>query len=47
MANQAKLLCGASLGRGKESLYKRSRSHDQDGRNAYLNKSSSPEPEVL
>ena len=24
--------CGASLGRGNESLYKWSRSHDQDGR---------------
>ena len=28
-------ICGASLGRGNESLYKWSRSHDQDGRHGY------------
>ena len=28
-------LRGASLGRGNESLYKFSRSHDQDGRHGY------------
>ena len=36
LANQSQILCGASLGRGKESLYKWSRSHDQDGRHAHL-----------
>ena len=35
LANQSQTSCGASLGRGKESLYKWSRSHDQDGRNGY------------
>ena len=33
---KAKFLCGASLGRGNESLYKCSRSHDQDGRHAHI-----------
>ena len=28
-------LCKASLGRGNESLYKKSRSHDQNGRHGY------------
>ena len=28
--------CGAALGRGNESLYELSRSHDQDGRNAHI-----------
>ena len=28
---QSQILCGASLGRGNQSLYKWSRSHDQDG----------------
>ena len=32
LTNQSQILCGASLGRGNESLYKWSRSHDQDGR---------------
>ena len=32
MTNQAQILSGTSLGRGEESLYKWSRSHDQDGR---------------
>ena len=45
LANQSQILCGASLGRGNKSLYKWSRSHDQDGRHAQnLKKSSSPEP---
>ena len=35
LANQSQTLCGASLGRGNESLYKWSRSHDQDGRHGY------------
>ena len=48
LANQSQILCGASLGRGNESLYKWSRSYDQDGRHAHiygknLQKSSSPE----
>ena len=30
------ILCGALLGRGNESLYKWSRSHDQDGRHAHI-----------
>ena len=36
LANQAQILCGASLGKGNESLYKWSRSHDQDGRHAHI-----------
>ena len=36
MANQSQLLCGASLGRGNESLFAVSGSHDQDGRHAYI-----------
>ena len=32
----AKFSCGAFLGRDNESLYKWSRSHDQDGRHAYM-----------
>ena len=36
LANQSQILCGASLGRGNESLYKWSRSHDQDGRHAHI-----------
>ena len=31
LANQSQTLCGASLGRGNDSLYKWSRSHDQNG----------------
>ena len=31
LANQIQNLCGASLGKGIKSLYKWSRSHDQDG----------------
>ena len=33
--NQSQTSCGASLGRGNESLYKWSRSHDQDGHHGY------------
>ena len=33
--NQSQTLCEASLERGNESLYKWSRSHDQDGRHGY------------
>ena len=36
LADQSQILCGASLGRGKESLYKWSRSHDQDGHFAHI-----------
>ena len=36
LANQSQILCGASLGRGNESVYKWSRSHDQDGRHAHI-----------
>ena len=36
LANQSQILCEASLGRGNESLYKWSRSHDQDGRHAHI-----------
>ena len=36
LANQSQILCGASLGRGNKSLYKWSRSHDQDGRHAHI-----------
>ena len=35
-ANQSQILCGASLGRGNESLYKWSWSLDQDGRHAHI-----------
>ena len=41
---KSQILCGASLGRGNESLYKWSRSHDQDGRHAHIWQKSSPEP---
>ena len=34
-ANRSKTLCGASLGRGNENLYKWSMSHDQDGCHGY------------
>ena len=34
LTNQSQISCGASLGRGNESLHKWSRSHDQDGRHA-------------
>ena len=32
LTNQRQILCGASLGRGNESLFVASGSHDQDGR---------------
>ena len=35
-ANQSQIVYGASLGRGNESLYKWSRSHDKDGRHARM-----------
>ena len=47
LPDQSQILCGASLGRGNESLFAASGSHDQDGRQAHiktLQKSSSPEP---
>ena len=36
LANQSQIVYGASLGRGNESLYKWSRSHDQDSRHAHI-----------
>ena len=36
LGQSKQILCGASLGSRKESLYKWYRSHDQDGRHAYL-----------
>ena len=35
LANQSQTLCGEFLGRMNESLYKWSRSHDQDGRHGH------------
>ena len=35
LANQSQTLCGALLGGSNESLYKWSRSHDQDGHHRY------------
>ena len=35
-ADQSQILCGASLGRGNESLFAASGSHDQDGRHAHI-----------
>ena len=35
LANQSQTSYGALLGRGNESLYKWSRSHDQDGHDGY------------
>ena len=34
-SNKSQTLSGALLGRGNENLYKRSRSHDQDGCHGY------------
>ena len=34
-SNKSQTLSGALLGRGNENLYKRSRSHDQDGYHGY------------
>ena len=36
MANQSQILCGASLGRGKENLFAASGSLDQDGCHAHI-----------
>ena len=36
MTNQSQISCKASLGNGKESLYKWPRSQDQDGRHAHI-----------
>ena len=50
LLDQSQILCGAFLGRGDESLFAASGSHDQDGRQAHIymvktfQKSSSPEP---
>ena len=35
-SNQSQISCEASLGRGNKSLYKWSRSHDQDGHHAHI-----------
>ena len=36
LADQSQILCGATLGRGNESLFTASGSHDQDGRHAHI-----------
>ena len=36
LPDQSQILCGASLGRGNESLFAASGSHDQDGRHAHI-----------
>ena len=36
LPDQCQILCGASLGRGNESLFAASGSHDQDGRHAHI-----------
>ena len=36
LTDQSKILCGASLGRGNESLLVAPGSHDQDGRQAHI-----------
>ena len=36
LPDQSKILCGASLGRGNESLFAASGSHEQDGRHAHI-----------
>ena len=36
LANQSQILCKASLGRGNESLFAASGSHDQYGRHAHI-----------
>ena len=41
MANQSQILCGASMGKGNESLFAASGSHDQDGCNAHIHKNPS------
>ena len=36
MANQSQIICGASLGRGNESMFAASGSYDQDGGHAHI-----------
>ena len=36
LADQSQILCGASLGRGKEILFVASGSHDHDGRHTHI-----------
>ena len=36
LPDQSQILCGASLGRGNESLFAASGSNDQDGRHAHI-----------
>ena len=36
LPDQSQILCGASLGRGNESLFAAPGSHDQDGRHAHI-----------
>ena len=36
LPDQCQILCGASLGRGNESVFAASGSHDQDGRQAHI-----------
>ena len=36
LANQSQIFCEASLGKGNESLFAASGSHDQDGRHAHI-----------
>ena len=36
LLNQSKILCGVSLGRGNESLFAASGSHDKDGHHAHI-----------
>ena len=36
LPDQSQILCGASLGRGNESLFAASGSHDQDGRHTHI-----------
>ena len=36
LANESEILCGATMGKGNESLIAKSRSHEQDGRHAHI-----------
>ena len=36
LANQSQILYGASIGSGKQCVYKQSRSHDKDGHHAHI-----------
>ena len=36
LANHSQTSCGAFMGRQNENLYEGSRSHDQDGRHAFI-----------